>query len=333
MKQSILFILLISYIFSGCKTTPDSNKPTPSGAAGVMIIVMNDKVKKTESGKKLWDMMVQPMIGLPQEEPMFDVSVIPHRSLSDFMKTYRNLITVEVGAGVQEEGIKFYRGTWAKQQALVRIEAKSIESFDKMVTENELKLVGFFTKAERERLIKYFNSSFNQKLSDKLKEDWKFSMSVPRDFELRKEDKDFIWMSHETAKSSLGLLVYQFDYVGEGSFSKEYLLNKRDETLMNQVPGEYEGSFMTTEHAFPINYQVINTPNDSNVVVMRGLWKVQGDMMGGPFISMAHYDKENNKVIVTEGYSYNPEKPKKRNMVRQLEAILQTYNRNFKQKK
>ncbi len=333
MKQSILFILLISYIFSGCKTTPDSNKPTPSGAAGVMIIVMNDKVKKTESGKKLWDMMVQPMIGLPQEEPMFDVSVIPHRSLSDFMKTYRNLITVEVGENVHEEGIKFYRGTWAKQQALVRIEAKSIESFDKMVTENELKLVGFFTKAERERLIKYFSSSFNQKLSDKLKADWKFSMAVPRDFDLRKEDKDFIWMSHETAKSSLGLLIYQFDYVGEGSFSKEYLLNKRDETLMNQVPGEYEGTYMTTEHGFPINYQVINTPNDSNVVVMRGLWKVQGDMMGGPFISMAHLDKENNKVIVTEGYSYNPEKPKKRNMVRQLEAILQTYNRNFKVKK
>ncbi len=333
MKQSILFILLISYIFSGCKTTPDSNKPTPSGAAGVMIIVMNDKVKKTESGKKLWDMMVQPMIGLPQEEPMFDVSVIPHRSLSDFMKTYRNIITVEVGENVHKEGIKFYRGTWAKQQALVRIEAKSIESFDKMVTENELKLVGFFTKAERERLIKYFSSSFNQKLNDKLKADWKFSMAVPRDFDLRKEDKDFIWMSHETAISSLGLLIYQFDYVGEGSFSKEYLLNKRDETLMNQVPGEYEGTYMTTEHGFPINYQVINTPNDSNVVVMRGLWKVQGDMMGGPFISMAHLDKENNKVIVTEGYSYNPEKPKKRNMVRQLDAILQTYNRNFKVKK
>ncbi len=333
MKQSILFILLISYIFSGCKTTPDSNKPTPSGAAGVMIIVMNDKVKKTESGKKLWDMMVQPMIGLPQEEPMFDVSVIPHRSLSDFMKTYRNIITVEVGENVHKEGIKFYRGTWAKQQALVRIEAKSIESFDKMVTENELKLVGFFTKAERERLIKYFSSSFNQKLNDKLKADWKFSMAVPRDFDLRKEDKDFIWMSHETAISSLGLLIYQFDYVGEGSFSKEYLLNKRDETLMNQVPGEYEGTYMTTEHGFPINYQVINTPNDSNVVVMRGLWKVQGDMMGGPFISMAHLDKENNKVIVTEGYSYNPEKPKKRNMVRQLDAILQTYNQNFKVKK
>jgi len=333
MKQSILLVLFISFLFSSCKTAPDSNKPTPSGAAGVMVIVMNDKVKQTDSGKKLWDMMVQPMVGLPQEEPMFDVSVIPHRAFTDFMKTYRNIITVEVGDGVQEEGIRFFKGTWAKQQALVKIDAKTIESFEQMIVENELKLVGFFTKAERERLMTYNAKTFNQQLTDKVKEDWKFLMPVPRDFELRKEDKDFLWMSHETPKSSFGLLVYQFDYVGEGSFSKVYLLNKRDEILMKQVPGEYEGSYMTTEHEFPVNYQVINTENDSNIVVLRGLWKVQGDMMGGPFVSMAHYNKETNKVVVTEGYIYNPEKPKKRNMVRQLEAILQSYNPNFKEKK
>ncbi len=325
MKHTLVITILLSILFSSCKTTPSSTKPTPSGNAGVMIMVMNDKIKESEAGKKLWEMMVQPMIGLPQEEPMFDVSIIPHRSLSDFMKTYRNLIMVEVGESVQKEGIKFYRGTWAKQQALVRIYAKSTKSMLKLVDDNELKLVGFFTKAERERLLTYYKSTFNQLLTDKVKNDWNFNLNIPRDFKLRKEDKDFLWMSQETPKSSLGLIIYQFDYVGEGSFSREYLLNKRDEILMNQVPGEHKGSYMTTEHQFPVNYQVISTPHDSSTVVLRGLWKVQGDMMGGPFISMVHHNAETNKVIVTEGYSYYPEKIKKRNMIRQLEAILQTY--------
>jgi hypothetical protein len=287
-----------------------------------MIIVMNDQVKRTNAGKALWDMMAQPMIGLPQEEPMFDVSVIPHRSLSDFMKTYRNLILVEVGKKVKTEGIKFYKGTWAKQQALVKIYAKTPESMESLVKENEIKLVGFFTKAEST----YFKKAFNQELTNKLKSDWDFFMTIPRDFKFRKESNDFLWMSHETDVSSLGVLIYQFDYIGEGSFSKEYLLNKRDETLMKKVPGPSKGSYMTTEHQFPVNYQVVNTPHDSNTVVLRGLWKVQGDMMGGPFISMAHYNAKTNKVIVTEGYSYNPQKPNKRNMVRQLEAILQSYH-------
>jgi len=325
MKQLLYLLLILPLILNSCKTKPNSDKPTPSGKAGVMIIVMNDKAKQTNGGKALLEMMVQPMIGLPQEEPMFDISVIPHRSFSDFLKTYRNLIIVEVGSDVKKEGIKFYKETWAKQQAMVRIYAKNSESFNSIIKENELKLVGFFTKAEKERLSTYFSKTFNQELVNKVKKDWNFSITVPRDFKFRKESKDFLWMSQETPTSSLGILVYQFDYVGEGTFSKEYLLNKRDEILMNEVPGEHKGSYMTTEHQFPINYQIAKTKQDSNIVVLRGLWKVQGDMMGGPYISMSHLNKKTNKVIVTEGYSYNPKKPKKRNMVRQLEAILLSY--------
>ncbi|WP_066628256.1 DUF4837 family protein [Labilibacter marinus] len=325
MRNTIYFLLTLLITLSACKTKPNAHKPNPSGAAGVMIIVMNDAVKKTEAGKTLWDMMVQPMVGLPQEEPMFDASVIPHRSLSDFIKTYRNLVVVEVDQSVKENKIKYYKGTWAKQQALVRIYAKDTDSMLEMVKENELKLVGFFTRAERDRLSAYFKSTFNSELKKKVENKFKHSINVPLDFKLRKDTTDFLWMSHETSTSSLGLMVYSVDYVGEGSFSKEYLLNKRNEILRNQVPGPSKGSYMTTEQMFPVNYQVIKTPTDPNAVVLRGLWKVQGDMMGGPFISMAHHDKASNKVIVTEGYSFNPEKPKKRNMVRQLEAILYSY--------
>ena len=286
---------------------------------------MNDAVKKTDAGKKLWDMMVQPMVGLPQEEPMFDVSVIPHRSLSDFMKTYRNLVVVEVGSDVKKEGIKYFKGTWAKQQALVRIYAKDTESMEKLVEENEVKLVGFFSKAERERLATYFKSTINKDLKEKVERKYNVSIDVPRDFKLRKDSANFLWMSHETPSSSLGLFVYEIDDVGEGSFSREYLLNARDLTLRKEVPGPSEGSYMTTEHLFPVNYQVIKTPADSNTVVLRGLWKVQGDMMGGPFVCMARRKKDTNKIIITEGYTFNPEKPKKRNLVRQLEAILRSY--------
>jgi len=331
MKLSIYLLFIVTILTSSCKTKPNAHKPNPSGNAGVMVIIMNDVVKKTTAGKTLWDMMVQPMVGLPQEEPMFDVSVIPHRSFSDFMKTYRNLVVVEVGNNVKTEGIKYFNGTWAKEQALVRIYAKNAANMEKMVKENELRLVGFFAKAERERLANYFKSTFSTEMKKAVKKKFNVSIDVPRDFKLRKDTTDFLWMSHETAKSSLGLLIYQIDYVGEGSFSKEYLLNKRDETLMNQVPGPSEGSYMTTEHKFPLNYQVIKTPADSNTIVLRGLWKVQGDMMGGPFISMAHHNKETNKITVTEGYSFNPEKPKKRNMVRQLEAILRSYQPIVKQ--
>ena len=56
---------------------------------------------------------------------------------------------------------------------------------------------------------------------------------------------------------------------------------------------------------------------------MRGLWRVQGDMMGGPFVSLTRLDEQNNRVIVAEGFVYAPE-TEKRNFIRRIEAALYT---------
>jgi len=57
----------------------------------------------------------------------------------------------------------------------------------------------------------------------------------------------------------------------------------------------------------------------------RGLWYMENDMMGGPFVSHARVDRPNGRVVVVEGFVYAPEK-KKRDMMRQLEAALYTLN-------
>ena len=56
---------------------------------------------------------------------------------------------------------------------------------------------------------------------------------------------------------------------------------------------------------------------------MRGLWKMVGDLMGGPFVSIARVDEANGRIVVAEGFVYAPE-TKKRNFIRKLEAALYT---------
>ena len=55
----------------------------------------------------------------------------------------------------------------------------------------------------------------------------------------------------------------------------------------------------------------------------RGLWRVKGDMMGGPFVSQSRVDTINQRVITEEIFIYAPEKLK-RNLVRGMEASLYT---------
>ena len=65
------------------------------------------------------------------------------------------------------------------------------------------------------------------------------------------------------------------------------------------------------------------TVNDKYCGVLRGLWHMKGDMMGGPFVSHARLDEKNNRVVVVEGFVFAPETDK-RNFIRRVESALYT---------
>ena len=50
---------------------------------------------------------------------------------------------------------------------------------------------------------------------------------------------------------------------------------------------------------------------------------MQGDMVGGPFVSHIRLDEANNRVVVAEAFVYAPE-TSKRNYIRRMEASLFT---------
>ena len=83
---------------------------------------------------------------------------------------------------------------------------------------------------------------------------------------------------------------------------------------------------MTTEKRAPIHYDAI-TVGGQYCGVLRGLWRMEGDMMGGPFVSHAQLDEARQRVIVAEGFVYAPETDK-RNFLRRIEAALFTLELN-----
>lgn len=316
----VLFILVALSAFS-CKNKEDGYKPNVAGSAGEMLIVMDDKVKKSEGGQDLQYMMIQPYLGLPQEEPHFNISVIPHRALTSSLKIFRNLVIVEISQKVAADTIKYYENLWARPQAMARITARDTTAFRELITRNEVLLLSFFNKMERKRSLNYFKKYPNSDLMKLWSQQWNAKMTIPTGFLKNKGNKNFAWMSEEAEWGTMGIMTYEFPYVGEGTFSKEYLLNKRDSMLHRNLPGPSKGSYMTTEHRFPVMYKK-HAIDGVETVELRGLWKVQGDMMGGPFLLRAHWDKARNRVLVTDGYVYCPEKPEKRDKIRQLEAIM-----------
>ena len=103
----------------------------------------------------------------------------------------------------------------------------------------------------------------------------------------------------------------------------------RDSVTRLHIPGSFEGSYMITENRFPVEYESLQNGKQPSAVIrglwkMQGdmMWKMQGDMMGGPFVSYAWYDAPRHRIVVAEGFVYAPETNKKLYMHRLESALL-----------
>ncbi len=147
-------------------------------------------------------------------------------------------------------------------------------------------------------------------------------LAVPKGYNINIDTTDFMWISRETVEMSQGLIIYSYPYNDTSDFNVDSLIAKRDDFLKRFIKGPTFGSWMSTEKRVrpEVNRYV---KNGKFYVKMRGLWKVENDYMGGPFVSVSTLNADNSRIITVEGYVYAP-KYKKREYVRQLEAILST---------
>ena len=114
---------------------------------------------------------------------------------------------------------------------------------------------------------------------------------------------------------------HSYPYTDKDTFTKDYFIHKRDSVMKANIPGEREGMYMATDSMFVDVEDIVVKGEYAQEA--RGLWEMEGDMMGGPFVSHARVDRANGRVIVVEAFIYSPDKLK-RNLMRQMEASLYT---------
>jgi hypothetical protein len=322
MKHIPLLSIMLLTLFA-CSQN-EAIKRTPVGRPGDLLIVMDDSIKSSQGGQFLQSLMIQPVLSLPQHEELFTIHIIPWRAFNEQKKALRNIVMVQQNNAGNKDTIIYYIDHWASNQSVAVIYSQSGTQLKQVLEKHEISFINFFLKTERERMIANNKRTPNIELNTLIKDQWNISLSVSNAYRKNKCNNSFTWMSNEGPVYSIGLMIYAFEYTGKNCLAREYLIHKRDSVLQQNIAGPSAGSYMTTELDFPVissNLIIDNQP----VVELKGLWKVDGDMMGGPFISHAHIDHSKNRIIVTEGYVYSPEKPNKRNLLRQAEAILYTY--------
>ncbi|MCF6332135.1 MAG: DUF4837 family protein [Draconibacterium sp.] len=326
-KNYNLIVLLLSIVMLfSCSNNGTILHSNITGKAGELLVVISKESWDGPTGKLIRETLAQPQLGLPQDEPIFDLIDVPQNAFKSIFKSTRNVLQTSISLNVEEEGIRFTDDVWAYPQATVQIKAKTPKKFEEIFNENKIKIMSYFIAAEKERLTLNYIKFHEKGVYNVLNKDFGVTMKVPPGFAITEQKKDFIWYKYETPEISQGIILYTIPYHSDSTFTVNYLLPIRDRMLKSHVPGPTDGSYMTTEKRFPQIFN-IHEHNGNYASEMRGLWKVQNDFMGGPYVSLAELDAANQRVVIAFAYVYAPSKDK-RNFLRQVEAMIYSLKMN-----
>lgn len=325
-NSSLLLLLILGVAIFSCSNDGQVMHKNITGTASEMVVVISKDSWEGTAGKLIRQTMAQPQLGLPQDEPIFDVINVPHAAFKSIFKSTRNIIQTSISANVEKEGISFTDDVWAYPQATVQIRAKTAEKFEDLFNENKDKILTYFMSAEKERLTMNYKKFYEKAVYNVLDKDFGVTMKVPPGFQIADQKKDFIWYKYETPDISQGIILYTIPYVSDSTFTVNYLLPIHDKILKGNIPGPTEGSYMAIEKQFDQTFNVFEH-NGNYAAEMRGLWRLENDFMGGPYISLAELDASNQRVVVAYGYVYAPSKDK-RNFLRQVEAMIYSLKMN-----
>lgn len=312
-------------LLSSCNTSTQPSLPNVSGSAGEVVVVMGKANWDGAIGEALKDIYLREYSILPQPEPSFDLIHIPPDAFNNIFRQNRNIIMLNIESSIPSPEIKIQNNVWAKPQTVIRLNSPTKEGMVKQLNEKSDMLYNLLENAERKRILQAFKKNLNPDARQQVMDNHHIAIPVPYNFTLDVDTTNFVWLSNETPEISQGILIYHYPYTDTATFTRNYLINKRNQFLQKYVPGPVEDSYMTTELDYHISFEEFSLRNEKYIVVMRGLWKVQNAFMGGPFISITTLDENRNRVITMEGYVYAPRKDK-RNLLRQLEAILLNFS-------
>lgn len=317
----ILFASLLLITASGCNSGSAVSRAT--GLAYEIVVVMDKAAWDGTTGTAVKEELTAPVPYLLNTEPSMKVMHTTPEHFDGILKYVRNILIVNINnkqytkVSVRKENDK-----WAQGQAVFYLNAPDGQAIEAFLKENQRVLVDLYTKEEMKRSVQYLSKKYSPEVMKKVKEKFGITLNAPEDIKHFKEGENSLWFSNDATTGHMNLLIYSFPFTDTNTFTLEYLVSQRDSVTKHMLPGSFEGSYVATEKRV-VDYSA-TTLHGEYCGVLRGLWRMEGgDMMGGPFVSYARVDKPNKRVIVTDGFVYEPQK-EKRNYLRRIEAALQT---------
>jgi len=318
--KHLIFVSIIALIVSSC-SEGKSKGPNSTGRGSEVIVVCSKGRWNGPVGDTVRAVLTRIMDGMPEGEPQYTLINISEKDFSRFLQTHRNVLVIESNPEYSKSKVETLKNVWSHPQRVIKIKASSDTALINVFAKHSEAILELFNSNERARFSAQNALSRDFEIEKTLADTFGIKMVISKDFYKAKKMKDFLWLRSETTAMSLGLMIYTYPYKDTSLLSPEAVLATRDRYTKLYIPGPTEGSYMSLERKYyePVTRKIMF--KGMYALETRGLWRTEGDFMGGPFINYTVVDAPRQRIVVFDGYVYYPNKSK-RNYVRQLESII-----------
>lgn len=319
MKKLIFLSVLAA--FAGC----DDGREYKKEAAGnpyEIVVVAPDDLWEGAAGDTLCSILQEDVEMLNQPEPLFDIVRTSPDKFNNILTRHRNIIRMETDPAAAKTTVDAAYDVDAKPQLILYMRSSDADSLADYLSRHRTRIRQLLNDTEIARFAARARRFPEQFLADTVRSMFGIEMVIPRGYTLRKSlAPNFMWISYETPLTSQGIVIYTYPVDTLHPLSVNEIVAQRN-AFVAAIPGPSDGSYMTTSSYIPPQIRPIEI-NGRTWAEVRGFWDVEGDFMGGPFVSYTTVDKEAGRAVVIDEYVYSPKQAKgRRNFVRQMESIV-----------
>lgn len=333
-----LFVVLLA--FSSCvldETNVDSH-----GGFDEVLVLSEDENWDTFVKQHIEKSFEEPYPVLPQAENSIKITHVAFDKFDKIFKRFRNVLIIAdleddsditklamqyLGEDLATKAFNnpdFFVGkknnVWANDQYVVFLFAPGKERLENILKTKADLIKNLFLKNEINRYHKAVMSiGENKEIMNTIKDKYGFSIDIPSDFFVALNNNDVLWLRKETEEISFNILIHETtadtNFENRAVALRNYLGEK-------YVSSEIEGSYMVSDSTLPIETLYINL-NGNEAYQTKGLWRLENDFMGGPFVSHYVLYPDKKRAVLVDAFIYAPG-TKKKPQLRRLEALAAT---------
>ena len=296
--KKMMMTLLLVILFAACGQS-STLLPKSSGKP-YETFVINDQ------DSCVYNVLSTTVEGLPQAEPSFDVRLLKAADQSKYAQYARSIVHVQIdSAAYPTPSFQFKKDISASPQIQVWLNAPSQTTFKRVMKVYGPQLLSLLTRFEMNAEIARLQSKHNPTAENTARQMLDARISIPADMQSSYKSTDFIWLSDNANTGMQNICIFKGDNI--------------DSMLHANIKGETDDAFMRIAD----NRMTSTKEKEGERLIRRGTWEMEGDAMGGPFVSHTLTDKSGKPTVTALAFVYAPEM-KKRNLMRQVEASLYT---------